>query len=155
MRVNGTDIAEYTSTSSWGDKAATETWVFTWTLTIQLQATSGTPTGQWGLTAGYAIADRLRGGDNNAAIVNYQTLVWPNPTFPLAATNVTESSSGAVYTITSQRAGDANEYDLRGERVRFGTNSFRRLIDWGPATVTAADANETITVTHTFTFSDA
>ena len=147
------ELAQYTSVTPWGDKTSSETWVFTWTVSI---STSNATGAAWGGNAKNIILARLIGESSpynyTGPVLIRATDDSSNPSYDLALTGIASSRSGATWEIVSKRRGDANRYTLRGERVYIGqVNVTGLLITWTPSAALQINANETLTVNHTFT----
>ena len=151
-KIGSTTIARNLNVGSWGTKNAGDTWVFTWTITATFTGGGSNPVPTVGPGN---MLNRIKGTLTSSARVQASNDSGSSQNFDLDLTNVTESSLGVVYTITSQRQGDSNEYSLYGEAIGWGSGQSGDFFIWRFQSETEAAVNETITVTHTFTFSEA
>ena len=122
--VGSTEMAKYTSTSSWGSKSSTETWEITWTITMTIGSATGL---SWkvgsGVVAGYSyLWLNMVSGGNDVNGGNYRVTATDDTggvatrTYNSTLTSIRAVASSAVLTITSRREG-GSAYTLRGERI--------------------------------------
>ena len=162
--VNAVELASHTDTLGWGSKTASETWQITWTVTMTTSSTSGLT---WqpaaGVTPGYAYMFLNMVCDGNSiSAANYSirgtddTGTVGSRTYDQTLTSVSASAADGTLTITSRREG-GSAFTLRGERIGVTQGSLNfALAFWDIASSPlVAEANQGISLTHEFVFTDA